>query len=225
MLFGGFFYFYIKHDFFAIIKKKMKYWYWFIQNLMWPAVWVLLRLFYRIEIRGKEHLKNIRPPVIIASNHKTIFDVFLIGTSLPFASHFFPFRFMTEEERFHHPMLEFLRKIKFLKLVYLLTGGFPSKRGQGLGAAVVIPTGLLGKGETIIMFPEGRLVRGEELGVFYNGAAALALESGKPILPFFIKIEDRKIIITIGEIFELKNQNFNEGTSAIRVKIENLRTL
>ena len=160
---------------------EMKYWYWLVQTLLWPLVWILIRFFYRVEVHGREHLSNLKAPVIIASNHKTVFDVFLIGTSLPFASRFFPFRFMTEEERFHHPMLEFLRKIKFLKLVYLLAGGFPSKRGQGIEEGIKIPTGLLGEGESVIMFPEGRLIREEGLGVFYNGTAALAIKTGAPV--------------------------------------------
>src|SRR3989338_1328346 len=110
----------------------MRYFYWLAQTLMWPAVWILIRLFYRVEIRGRENLEKISPPLVIASNHKTLFDGFLILIALPWFSRFLPGRYMTEELHFRGPVLEFLRKAKLLKLFYLLTGGFPSYRGEGM---------------------------------------------------------------------------------------------
>ena len=189
---------------------------------MWPAAWVLLRLFYRIEIHGKEHLKNIRLPVIIASNHKTLFDSFLIGVALPFLSPLFPIRFMTEEERFSIPILEFLRKIKFLKLAYIFCGGFPSRRGTGVENAIKLPLKLLQKKETVVMFPEGGLIRGGELGVFYNGAAALALKSGANVLPLAIRLENHKILLNLGEPFRLDASNIDSGIEIIRAKVQSL---
>jgi len=189
---------------------------------MRPAVWILIRLFYRVEIRGRENLKKISPPLIIASNHKTLFDGFLILIALPWFSRFLPGRYMTEELHFRGPVLEFLRKAKLLKLFYLLTGGFPSYRGEGIEKAIGHPLKLLRRKGTILMFPEGKLVREDNLGVFYNGTAALVAKSGAPVLPFFIKIERRKIIITIGEIVKLDALNFEEGTAFLKAKIENL---
>ena len=189
---------------------------------MRPAVWILIRLFYRVEIRGRENLEKISPPLIIASNHKTLFDGFLILIALPWFSRFLPGRYMTEELHFRGPVLEFLRKAKLLKLFYLLTGGFPSYRGEGIEKAIGHPLKLLRRKGTILMFPEGKLVREDNLGVFYNGTAALVAKSGAPVLPFFIKIERRKIIITIGEIVKLDALNFEEGTAFLKAKIENL---
>ena len=190
---------------------------------MRPAVWILIRVFYRVEIRGRENLEKISPPLVIASNHKTLFDVFLILIALPWFSRFLPGRYMTEELHFRGPVLEFLRKAKLLKLFYLLTGGFPSYRGEGMERAIGHPLKLLRRKGTVLMFPEGKLVREDNLGVFYNGTAALVAKSGAPVLPFFIKIERRKIIITIGEIFKLDALNFEEGTAFLKAKIENLR--
>ena len=201
----------------------MRYFYWLAQTLMWPAVWILIRLFYRVEIRGRENLEKISPPLVIASNHKTLFDGFLILIALPWFSRFLPGRYMTEELHFRGPVLEFLRKAKLLKLFYLLTGGFPSYRGEGMERAIGHPLKLLRRKGTVLMFPEGKLVREDNLGVFYNGTAALVAKSGAPVLPFFIKIERRKIIITIGEIFKLDALNFEEGTAFLKAKIENLR--
>ncbi|MDP3785382.1 MAG: lysophospholipid acyltransferase family protein [bacterium] len=201
----------------------MKYWYWLIQNLMRPAFGILIRLFYRVEIRGREHLKGAQAPMIIASNHKTLLDAFLILIALPWFSRFLPGRYMTEEMQFKGRVLQFLADVKLLKFFYILTGGFPSKRGMGIEAAIQIPLKILEKGGVVLMFPEGGLIRGNNLGVFYNGTSVLAAKSGAPILPFFIKIERRKIIITIGEIFKLNTLNFEEGTASLKARIENLR--
>ncbi|MDP3762720.1 MAG: lysophospholipid acyltransferase family protein [bacterium] len=190
---------------------------------MWPAVWILIRIFYRVEIKGREHLSNLKVPVIIASNHKTLFDGFLILIALPWFSRFLPGRYMTEEMRFKGRALQFLADVKLLKFFYVLTGGFPSGRGMGIEAAIQAPLQILEKGGVVLMFPEGFLIRGNNLGVFYNGTAALVAKSGAPILPFFIKIERKKIIITIGEIFKLNISNLEEGTAFLKAKIENLR--
>ena len=200
----------------------MRYFYWLAQTLMWPAVWILIRLFYRVEIRGRENLEKISPPLVIASNHKTLFDGFLILIALPWFSRFLPGRYMTEELHFRGPVLEFLRKAKLLKLFYLLTGGFPSYRGEGIERAIGHPLKFLQSKGTVLMFPEGRLAPGDGLGVFYNGTAALVAKSGAPILPFFIKIERRKIIITIGESFKLNTDSIETGTRILRDKIASL---
>ena len=200
----------------------MKYWYWFIQNLMRPAVWILIRVFYRVEIRGRENLEKISPPLVIASNHKTLFDGFLILIALPWFSRFLPGRYMTEELHFRGPVLEFLRKLRVLQFIYRLTGGFPSYRGEGVEKAIEHPLKLLRRKGTVLMFPEGRLAPGDGLGVFYNGTAALVAKSGAPILPFFIKIERRKIIITIGESFKLNTDSIETGTRILRDKIASL---
>ncbi|MBI4059518.1 1-acyl-sn-glycerol-3-phosphate acyltransferase [Candidatus Giovannonibacteria bacterium] len=201
----------------------MKYWYWFIQNLMRPAVWILILVFYRVEIRGRENFEKISPPLIIVSNHKTLFDGFLILIALPWFSRFLPGRYMTEEMRFKGRALQFLADVKLLKFFYILTGGFPSKRGLGAETAIQIPLKILEKGGVVLMFPEGRLVREDNLGVFYNGTVVLVTKSGAPVLPFFIKIERRKIIITIGESFKLNTSNFEEEAAFLKAKIENLR--
>jgi len=200
----------------------MKYWYWFIQNLMRPAVWILIRLFYRVEIRGRENLEKISPPLVIASNHKTLFDGFLILIALPWFSRFLPGRYMTEELHFRGPVLEFLRKLRVLQFIYRLTGGFPSYRGEGIERAIGHPLKFLQSKGTVLMFPEGKLVREDNLGVFYNGTAALVAKSGAPVLPFFIKIERRKIIITIGESFKLNTDSIETGTRILRDKIASL---
>src|SRR3989338_10198575 len=200
----------------------MRYFYWFVQALMWPLAWVLIRIFYRMEIKGRENLKNISGPLIIASNHKTLFDGWLIGIALPFASRFFPLRFMTEELHFRGAALEFLRKAKLLKFFYFLTGGFPSYRGEGVEKAIEYPAKLLEKGGTGLMFPEGRLDRGDGIGAFFHGTSALAIKSGALILPASIRLSSPKIFVSFGPSFKLNPHTVPESTEYLRSKLSEL---
>ena len=205
----------------------MKYWYWFIQTFFFqPVTGLAIRLFYRVEVSGKENLSKLKTPVIAVANHKGIVDSFLMGFVFPWSSKFYPMRYMAEEIKFNGPFLDFFRKIKLLKLLYRIGGAFPSGRGLGLEGAIQHPLKLLAKGETIVMFPEGRIIKEPSLGIFYPGAAALALRSSANLLPIAIRPVGRKIFIKIGEPFRLGSNphplTIDEATQIIKEKIQNL---
>ena len=202
----------------------MKSFYWLVQTLMWPLMWLGVGIFYRVTIRGKEHLHGLSSPLLIIANHRSVLDPFLIGMALPWGSRLFPVRPMSEDLQFTGKYLEFLRKLRLLKIFFALVGSFPSRRGQGTQRAAEIPIQILKEGGTVIMFPEGRIHYGqEELGEFYHGAAAIALGAGADVLPFYIKKSKRRIYIVIGELFRLGEAEPEKGTAVFRQKIEALR--
>ena len=201
----------------------MKYFYWFIQTLMWPLMWLGVELFYRVKIEGKGNLRGASSPLLIIANHRSVHDHFLIGMALPWGSRLFPVRPMSEDLQFKGKYLEFLRKIGLLKIFFALVGSFPSRRGQGIERAVEIPIRILKEGGTVIMFPEGRIhYDREELGEFYHGASTIALRAGADILPLLLKKSGRTIRITIGEPFRLSRITPEEGTEIFRQKLETL---
>lgn len=183
----------------------------------------MLRFFYTIEVNGKENFANAKTPLIIVSNHKSFMDIFLVGASFPWLSRFFPLRFMAEEMEFIDPILQFLMRIKLLKLVYLFIGGFPSQRGSGVEVAIQLPSELLRNGQNVALFPEGKMNLDEGLGIFYPGAAALALKSQAEILPIGFIFSGKKIKIAIGRSFKLnQSDTIDSGTSLIRQKVDAL---
>ena len=197
----------------------MKFFYWIIQSIVTPIVWTILKLSYNIKLSGQENLKGVRPPLIIASNHKTLFDGFLITMLLPWASRLLPLRFMIEDFRFKGKKLEFLRKLGMISFFRIISGGFRSGRGTGIENAIKTPLDILENGGTVLMFPEGYLIKEDSLGHFFHGTSALALASGASILPIFIKVNGKNIFVSAGKIFKNNALNREEGTNKIKDKI------
>ena len=198
----------------------MKHFYWLIQNILWPFMWIFVHTFYTVEIRGRENIKLAKSPLIIASNHKTLLDGFLVMISLPWFSGILPGRYMAEEIEFNSSVLWLLNKFGLLHFFYRLTGGFPSKRGEGIENAMKIPLEILQNNGTILMFPEGQLVKNDSLGIFYHGTTVLAMESNASILPIAIRNKKRHIIISIDKPFKLNADRTEQGTTIIREKIQ-----
>ena len=195
-----------------------------MQNfIVWPLAGVVLRILFKIEIRGRENLASVRPPLIIASNHKTLIDGFLLMIALPWLSPILPGRYMTEEFEFRARALRILARLRILRFFYILTGGFSSKRGQGIENAIKIPAAILKNGGTVLMFPEGKLVREDSLGQFYHGTSALVLAATVSILPVYIKVSRGKFTITFGKVFSLETASKEEGTEILKKKIEELQ--
>ncbi|MBI2024238.1 1-acyl-sn-glycerol-3-phosphate acyltransferase [Candidatus Giovannonibacteria bacterium] len=198
----------------------MKYFYRFVQQfIFWPIFWLFLKIFFDVEIVGRENLKKIETPLLIVSNHKTLLDGFVIGLALPWGSRIFPIRFMIEDIRFKARTLEILRKLQLMRIFRWLAGGFPSKRGQGVSEAIKIPLKILNKRGTILMFPEGKMVREDELGEFFHGASVLADASKAKILPVHLKFGGGKVRISFGKLFSLAAKNTDHGTQILKEKI------
>lgn len=138
----------------------------------------ILRIFTRYEVRGAEHLKGLTGPLIIVANHKSKYDGYFIGASVPFASALFPIYFMTDSWYMERPILgAYLRSI----------GDFPVYEKVGLDRSLEIATKLLEEGRVVCIMPEGKLYRQDGIAEGKIGAAALALRTGAPILPMAIK--------------------------------------
>ncbi len=67
----------------------------------------------------------------------------------------------------------------------LATGGiFPVQPGTGTGdAALAAAKAMLGKGQTVVIYPEGRMVDNDLVGQVRDGIARLALDAQVPVIP------------------------------------------
>jgi 1-acyl-sn-glycerol-3-phosphate acyltransferase len=135
----------------------------------------LLRLLFRPDIEGLEHVPT-SGPAILASNHLSFCDSFFLPLVVPRR-----ITFLAKAEYFTGRGVKGL----FSRLFFTAAGCVPIDRTSGSAAEAALATGarVLGEGQLLGIYPEGtrspdgRLYRGK------TGVARLALESGVPVLP------------------------------------------
>src|SRR3954451_9747109 len=107
-------------------------------------------------------------PVILAPNHFSFFDHFFLAAALRRKVHF-----MAKSQLFKPPM----------QFIYHHGGVFPVRRGFRDEEAFKTAHAILGRGDIVLMYPEGGRSRTGELGEAKRGLGRLALESGVPVVP------------------------------------------
>ena len=161
----------------------------------WPARWVLkasILLYFRVRRLGREHIPD--GGVILAANHRSFLDPFVIGCCLGR-----PVYFVAKRELFKNPLIGW-----FLNCM----GAFPVRRGESDEESVDTALALLERGEAVVVFPEGTRIRTGSLQRPKRGVGRLALQSGRPVVPIAVtgserardgwKIKPVKVHIRIG---------------------------
>lgn len=134
-----------------------------LQRLAAPALLALLRA----RVEGAEHVPATGP-VLLAPNHRSFLDHFAVLAAAP------------------RPVW-FLGKAELARgvsgRVNLAFGMVPIDRGAADREALGAVADLLGRGEAVVVFPEGTRSLTGELFRFRSGIARLAAESGAPVVP------------------------------------------
>jgi 1-acyl-sn-glycerol-3-phosphate acyltransferase len=126
-----------------------------------------LRRIYRIQVVGAEHIPA-RGGVILASNHESLFDPWLLAVATTR-----PIRYMAKRELWRYPLVG--RAMDAF-------GTFPIQRGAGDRTAMSRGADLLRAGAVLGVFPQGT-ARPFRRRPFQRGAAKLALTVGCPLVP------------------------------------------
>ena len=153
-------------------RGTSKFLYAFIRALLMP----IAKLWFRMKVTGAELVPG-EGPAIIAPNHKSLYDPFLIGLATKRRVHY-----MAKAELFEG------------RSGWLLSGlgAFPVRRGTADPEALETARIHLEQGRVIALFPEGTRVRDpEELRTPRRGAGRLAIEAQAPIVPCAISGTDR----------------------------------
>lgn len=108
-------------------------------------------------------------PVILAPNHFSNMDHFLIGTWLRRRIHF-----MAKSQLFGNPLGD---------PIFANGGTFPVRRGHRDEEAFKTVEAILARGDVVMIYPEGGRSRTGELGKPRPGVGRAALESGAPVVP------------------------------------------
>jgi glycerol-3-phosphate dehydrogenase (NAD(P)+) len=150
--------------------------------------------YLRMNRMGREHIPKAGP-VILAANHRSFFDPFVIGT-------------MTRRPVYYVAKKELFGYSRILSWLLNALGAFPVDRGSSDQETIETARQILGRGEIVLMFPEGTRTRPGSLGKAKRGVGRLALESGAPVVPIAIigtedirrgwRIRPRKVRVRAG---------------------------
>jgi glycerol-3-phosphate dehydrogenase (NAD(P)+) len=138
--------------------------YWIVRALFQP----FFHIYFRMSRIGREHVPA-DGPVIIAANHRSFLDPFVIACMARR-----PLYYVTKKELFANRIV-----------AWLLTslGAFPIDRGNGDEDAMATAREILHRGDAVLIFPEGTRTRPGTLGAPRRGVGRLALETGAPVVP------------------------------------------
>jgi 1-acyl-sn-glycerol-3-phosphate acyltransferase len=124
-------------------------------------------LYFRMGRIGRAHIPR-EGGVIIAANHRSFLDPFMIGTLLRR-----PVYFVAKRELFTNRVLAW-----WLSAL----GAFPVDRGNGDRDAMDTARRIIERGDCVVIFPEGTRTRPGALGAPKRGVGRLALETGAPVV-------------------------------------------
>lgn len=152
-------------------------------------------VWFRLSRTGREHAK-VDGGMIVASNHRSFLDPFVIAALLPWRRQI---QFVAKVELFEKPLQGwFLSRL----------GAFPIRRGQSDEVAMTTAEQALRRGGTVIIFPEGTRIRSGSLARPKRGVGRLALEAGAQVLPVAVlgsehvrngwRIRPRKVMLRAG---------------------------
>lgn len=184
----------------------------FVQIVGYPIV----RLFYKIEVIGKENFLQDEPFVLVA-NHQSLLDVVVLYLSFNR-----PLNFMSKAELF---------KFKPLGAILKALGAIPVNRGENDFVAVKNSMKVLKNGEVLGIFPEGTRNDNVDADGAKAGAVMIAAKSKVPVVAATIKTNYKfrsKVCIILDEPYyfdkdkKYTNDDYKEITKTIVNRIKYL---
>ena len=150
----------------------------FFHNISYFICKAFFRTYCRCSVVGIEHIPSDKS-FIVAANHTSLLDFPLILTSLPFV----------KTKHILAPAAQdyFYSKSVRKTIVELLFNTFPFERMGDFLKGMKVCEGLLKRGKSIILFPEGTRNIESTLKSFKPGIGSLSSGLNVPIVPVYVK--------------------------------------
>jgi glycerol-3-phosphate dehydrogenase (NAD(P)+) len=173
-------------------------------SVNWP-LYLLARVFlepfffvyFRYSRTGREHARRVKGGLIVASNHRSFLDPFVVGGCLPWRR---PMNYVAKVELFRKPWQGW---------VLSRLGAFPIRRGESDEDSMETARMIVERGGTVCIFPEGTRIRSGTLATPRRGVGRLALQTGAPVIPTAVlgtehvrrgwRIRPRKVRVRLGK--------------------------
>jgi len=156
----------------------------------------LFLIYFRYGRTGREHARHVKGGLIVASNHRSFLDPFVVGGCLPWRR---PMNYVAKVELFRRPLQGWILS---------RLGAFPIRRGESDEEAMDTARGVVERGGTVCIFPEGTRIRRGTLAEPKRGVGRLALQTGAPVIPTAVigtehvrrgwRIRPRKVRVRLG---------------------------
>jgi 1-acyl-sn-glycerol-3-phosphate acyltransferase len=146
--------------------------FWTVRALLGMAI----QVYFSLERNGRKNIPK-KGPVILAANHRSFLDPFVIGCLIRR-----PVYFVAKKELFEK---------RWQGWILNRLGAFPVKRGESDEESMATARGVLERGGALVIFPEGTRHRSGPLGRPKRGVGRLALETGAPVVPIAVMGTDR----------------------------------
>lgn len=152
--------------------------------LLFPA----LRAVCDLEVRGREHLRGLEGPVIIAPTHASHLDTLAVLAALPGERRRWTAVAAAADYFFSRPLLGLAAE--------LAVNAFPFARTGPARSTLRSCRQLLDEGWTLLLYPEGTRATDGVIGAFRPGIGLLAVEAGVPVVP--VRLRDLEQVLPKG---------------------------
>jgi len=188
---------------------------WFRLAVYYALVWPATQILGHPKIVGREHLRDVRGPVLIVSNHITRrADIGLILAALPlrFRHHLATAMGGETLRRMRHPPREWFFAKRWAyqvgyRLVIALFNVFPLPQFSGFRESFRYAGESVDRGYSVLVFPEGEVSESAtgEMAKFQSGIGLLAENLRVPIVPMRLDgvwqmKRERRRLAYLGEI-------------------------
>lgn len=144
--------------------------------LLYKLNGLLLRLFFRLQIEGRENLPA-QGPYIVAPNHLSTLDAPSVAAALGYTRLKNTYWAAWTGAVFRNPI-----QGMFARIAHIM----PIARAQGVLSSLAAGAVILKRGYTLVWFPEGTRSRSGELQPFKSGIGLLLKEYQVPVVPVYL---------------------------------------
>lgn len=137
-------------------------------------------LFYRVRVRGEQHLKGLEGPVIFVPNHHLHSDNAIILTHLPLVWRWRLSVAAAADDIFGN-------RLRGLGAA-VLGNAFPLAREGAVRRSLELLGARLDRNFSVLIYPEGELTVGGPMKPFKAGAGLIAVEGATPVVPMKVRI-------------------------------------
>ncbi len=127
----------------------------------------------RLTPEGEKYHKILRGGAIIASNHTSFADPFLVGTTFWYRRVFFLVAEVVMQGRLRSLLLKGIGSIKVERSITDIE-------------AIKKSVNTLKQGHVLTIFPQGGIVKDNDMENIKSGAVLIALQAGVPIIPIYL---------------------------------------